>query len=296
MPYYILQISDLHIGGRKRELQTFIKIKDFLLNSYDRPKDKTMLIITGDVTNQPNEDFYVNAKENIDQLVNGGFSVWPIPGNHDLCEDGWWFPKSEKIFEKKYIEGNPLLNGFTNTAYPHVKSDGGHHFFALNSMDRDYPGLHFAKGAIGGRQRNELKKKLKTGRRQGGKNIVFLHHHPFDFDHLISRKFGRIREKLIHGMEQGSMLMELLCEQTDILIFGHEHFQCDFSKSSYGKIYNIPVILSCARTTHKCREHSVAFDGKKDVMTKEKNSGRLGWEITMKDNESIATRTIIFPV
>jgi calcineurin-like phosphoesterase family protein len=260
MPYYILQISDLHIGGRKRELQTFIKIKDFLLNSYDRPKDKTMLIITGDVTNQPNEDFYVNAKENIDQLVNGGFSVWPIPGNHDLCEDGWWFPKSEKIFEKKYIEGNPLLNGFTNTAYPHVKSDGGHHFFALNSMDRDYPGLHFAKGAIGGRQRNELKKKLKTGRRQG------------------------------------SMLMELLCEQTDILIFGHEHFQCDFSKSSYGKIYNIPVILSCARTTHKCREHSVAFDGKKDVMTKEKNSGRLGWEIIIKDNGSIVPKTIVFPV
>lgn len=296
MPYYILQISDLHIGGKKRELKKFTKIKDFLLNSYDRPKETTMIIITGDLTNQPDEGFYASAKENIAQLVNSGFKVWPVPGNHDLSIAGWLLPKNARTFDKNYIEENPFLKGFTNTEYPHVKTDGGYHFFALNSMDRSYPGLHIAKGAVGSRQRDELKKRLKAGRSQGGKNIVFLHHHPFDFDHLIERKLGRAREKLIHGMEQGSILMQLLSEQTDILIFGHEHFHCDFSKSSYSRIYNIPVILSCARTTHKCREHSVSFDNKKDIMTKEVNNGRLGWEITIKDNGTIVPKTFVFPV
>ena len=84
----IIHLSDLHIGNwlefpqKTIEEDNLKKLVKHIKKSY-KGNPKPLILITGDLTHDGESKQYEQAKILLKPLIEAGFIVWPIPGNHD---------------------------------------------------------------------------------------------------------------------------------------------------------------------------------------------------------------------
>lgn len=289
----ILHLSDLHIGANDKTTRNAQLLVNAVLQKFADPKaPKPVVLITGDVVDDGEEEQYMLAGKLIDTLRAAGFTVACVPGNHDY---GWNGCHAEsKRFElfKKY------LVGLRRVTYPDVIEvpEANALIIGLNSMKAEcdfWDGL-LADGELGSRQLSELAQIVASRtvqdqrKNQKLKVIVALHHHPFLYpdDSLFERAY----EWAGHYLKDGDDLMRIIGDTqpvrpgrplrsgaVDAVLFGHEHRHIDFSSrfktENLPGRYGIPVILSCGSSTEG----------------DPKRSGHASWLLTVKNGVLTAT-------
>ena len=261
----ILQISDLHIGEGEEVDKNFDLIVERIIDKGENENDwkgnKPLILITGDIVNDGEEVQFIHARNYLYRLINAGFKLRLIPGNHDYGKNG--NDANEKSFDlyKKYF------SHFHEMEYPlceplnEPSSPNGHFLVGLNSMEI-FTASNFAEGRLGDSQINKVCEFLEThkNRTQNQKMIVCLHHHPFILpdDGL----FRRIGEHVGHRLEDGKDFMEGIKKlNVDMLLFGHEHRHLNFKDTRLAKDYNIRYIISSGKSTEASYEYPVNYNG-----------------------------------
>jgi 3',5'-cyclic AMP phosphodiesterase CpdA len=288
----ILQLSDLHVGKSRSESRNLRQIVKKIVESYS--DSELTILLTGDIVDDGQKKQFKEAKNILKPLSdNPNFNVWPVPGNHDY---GWNGIHAER---QRFEYFKNALYGIENVGYPHVKTDSsGNVFIGLNSMKAEsdfWDGL-LADGELGSRQIHNTSgilnsiDELSASERKKKKVIVHLHHHPFLFPDENWIEEGI--EYIGHWLKDGEALMSVLAGRIDVLLFGHEHHQLNFSGTDLSKDYRIPWILSCGKTTEKSKEYAVNKKG--ETTDKILNTGMLANQIDIDKKGKITTKTITF--
>lgn len=254
----IIHISDTHIGsvesayeGKDCEpvfRETVKKIIDFKNKDQLDPSQigmKYVVVHTGDIVDNANDDKYPVAQEILQGLVDEGFELFIVNGNHDLGSG----TKGDYEFVRKFW--NAFMVRFVKVkdsipTFPVLKLVDNVAFVGLNSMEgefHDNGGSTLADGSLGDLQRDRLEEMLsdlQVRKNQGEIDhiVVCLHHHPFE----TWLNFG-------HALNDRSKLEKIL-EKYDVrvLLFGHKH---EGYKSGNYKKWNIPYCYDGSSTTGK---------------------------------------------
>lgn len=232
----IIHLSDLHLQGRKKERDRAARIVEVIAKHYK----KSVVIITGDITDSAKRGEMLEARKIIDKL---GVTnpVLIVPGNHDyawkgnvLRKDGWknWVKiLGEPVgWSKKRpgwmgVDCEPKGIGGLG-----VWESGKCVYFGIDSGDPEDKVIS-ARGYISKKLADALQSSLK--KHKGKTRIVFLHHHPFT-DGLFTRLNGSDR------------LLKALKGNCELTLFGHEH--------EYGIWWNkggVPLIVSSHKSTDR---------------------------------------------
>ena len=289
MPTKILHLSDLHVGKTEKDDANLVRIVESVNKNEELQTNKPVIVITGDIVDDGEKEQFIRAKAILAPLYNNGFTVLPVPGNHDY---GW---NGNHAQEKRFRYLKDAFFGIENVTYPYIRQINGHAFIGLNSMKAEvgfWDGL-LADGELGKKQIHDtlgVLKKLEN-RKPGQKVILYLHHHPFLFpDDNI---FERIGKKMTCWLKDGEELMRQVSGRVDILLCGHEHRHLNFSGTELSRRYNIPAIFSSGKSTRSdTKEYRVADDGKAgdEIL----NTGLLGRMIEINDDGSVTSDTINF--
>ncbi|MCK5517592.1 MAG: metallophosphoesterase [Desulfobulbaceae bacterium] len=215
-----IQLSDLHIhkGMRESENVCAKKIIAYIINRYDSA-EKPVVLITGDIVDDGKRKQYENAVKILKPLVESGFEVLAVPGNHDHGRFGNIYSKRSRNYFRKYILGQllsvpiatdtsvnysnmfPLKNTVNDVLFIGVDSSIGNFFDELT---------HFASGEVGEVQRDRISGILGKDEYADMKKIIYFHHHPFIRNYTME-------------MDDAKEVMQLLAGNIDICCFGHKH-------------------------------------------------------------------------
>ena len=287
----ILHLTDTHVGKTKDEAKNLKLIRDKIVENYG--DGEMVILVSGDLVDDGQKKQFAKARKIMDPLFsNPNFKVWTVPGNHDYGWNGT-FNQARRF---KYFK-SAFYGPYENVCYPHIKTHNGHIFIGLNSLKAEL-GLTdrlLADGELGSKQLKNLNGVLNQldGRDKNKKVIVHLHHHPFIFPEDIDDPIGNIYEVLAHQLKDGPALMHILSGRVDVIVFGHDHEQLDFSNTKISRQYKIPHILSGGKCTEYQDERRLNDKGKpKEIIHKDALMGRL---IEIDDgNGDIAVETVIF--
>ncbi len=219
----IIHISDLHFPETGK---TALLIEG-LLEYYTDEKVKPIVICTGDIIDSPSKkrDF-LQAKQTLLKLVEGDFSLLLCPGNHDLKFEGigpiiTGLNRFNNYFAELLPKGRNFYGEEDNNLsdFPLVHQFEDHFFIGLNSLE-DEKGVG-ATGELGVKQIGELDLVLKEIRsnNEASKIIVYLHHHPLQFE--FRPEFMKLKDK--------DVFLETI-KGVDVLLFGHLHFNERFAE------------------------------------------------------------------
>lgn len=227
----IIHLSDLHVGYLDCETR-LEGIVTQILKDYS-PTDN-VIIVTGDLVDKADGGNYQKAKQQLDRLSAGGFTVLVVPGNHDYGSGG--------LVSRKHIdEFKQVFFGKQDISYPKldIKVDDNIAFIGLDSMAETFDGADKlgADGELGCRQLARLDEILEQPELRGRKIVVYLHHHPFDESWVMQLKDHKAFERIVEG-------------RVDYVLYGHDHdgykeggfvtwkeagIQCHNASSSTGK-------------------------------------------------------------
>lgn len=301
----IIHLSDLHVGKTDHESANLARIVDWIIREFGDHSNKPVILITGDIAQDGEEDQFLTAKGLLKPLYDRGMVVWPVPGNHDYGTYGI-HAERRRFADFKGVFFSPDVPEFggENISYPYNKKLHGHphHFVALNSMKGElrWSESLWADGELGAKQLQDTLGFLKTVKerdRQKEKVIMFLHHHPFKLPRGVGPTVYDIYEHLFLRLDDGVELMQKIADQVDILLFGHEHHHLDFSGTEVCLKYKIPLILSAGKSTDDSSwsiEHKVREDGDLDKDTVVTPAGLLGRVIEILDDGTINAETVTF--
>lgn len=81
----IVHLSDLHIGknDRRTEIKAAYKLISQISSTYWNEDPKPIIVITGDIVDYGKKKYFDIATKILKPLLNNGFTVLPVPGNHD---------------------------------------------------------------------------------------------------------------------------------------------------------------------------------------------------------------------
>lgn len=209
----IIHLSDLHIGYSDMEERFQVIIKNIIFTK--QPASNYVVVITGDLVERATSNNYEAAKMCVDELRKAGYTVLPVPGNHDYSNLLFAERKNVKRFKKIF---------FNNEQQPYPKLDiigvAGEQiaFMGLDSMAEEihwYDSM-WANGELGagkGQQLERLDNMLKQDNVEACKyKVVYLHHHPFE----------PLYDK--HRLKDAEAFCNLLKNhKIDALLFGHNH-------------------------------------------------------------------------
>ncbi len=203
-----IHLSDLHIHKNKKNKDNLncIKIVDFIINKYTGEeqenkvydnneiydKIKPLILITGDITDDGDEEQYEIAVSILENLTKKGFKILAVPGNHDYGTIGnIYTEKSQSLFQE-YILSNLMNNSEAQNSensmediFPIVNTIKNENskpivFIGIDSVvGNEDELLHFARGEVGKPQRIKLNKEIKNAIALDAKIVVYFHHHPF---------------------------------------------------------------------------------------------------------------------
>ena len=247
-----IQLSDLHIHKKKKlENINCEKIVNQIIKKYDGPKkDKPAVLITGDIVDDGEAKQYNSAVKLLRPLVENGFTVLPVPGNHDYGPCGNIYTEKAQANFQKYIlsdliEYNPA--GETGTTmedlFPMVTTIEDVVFVGLDSVvGKEDAAMHFASGEVGADQRRKLVEILMDPQIVLGKKIVvYFHHHPFY--HAVGLE-----------MDDAKEVLRILANKADFICFGHKHVS---------KVWNaendIGWVLASGKSTEHNAQHNFQF-------------------------------------
>ena len=254
-----IQISDLHIHRRKKiENINCEKLVQFIIGKYSMQSEhKPVILITGDVVDDGEKKQYRSAVSMLKPLVDEGFTVLPVPGNHDYGPCGNFYTEESQAYFQKYMlkeligydpAGDP--ENTLEDLFPMVTPVGDVVFIGLDSVvGKEDAAMHFASGEVGKKQREQLISILTNPDIVFGKKIVvYFHHHPFYRDIGLE-------------MDDAKQVLRILANKANFVCFGHKHQSKALTAES-----NIDWILASGKSTelnpnHKFQFREVLIDG-----------------------------------
>ena len=247
-----IQISDLHIHGKKKlENINCEKIVNHVIEKYGDPgSQKPVILITGDIVDDGKTRQYTSAVRLLRPLVENGFKVLPVPGNHDYGPCGNFYTEESQANFQKYmlldlIEYEPAgVPGITmEDLFPMVTAIDEVVFIGLDSVvGKEDTAMHFASGEVGADQRNKLIDILNDPEIVFGKKIVvYFHHHPFY--HALGLEMADAKE-----------VLRILATKADFVCFGHKHVSKVWNAEN-----NLDWILASGKTTQHNEQHNFQF-------------------------------------
>ena len=235
----IIHLSDLHIG-RGKNLENTQILLNRIDEKYGNEQKKPVILITGDIVDDAQTWQFKEANRLFQHFISKGYQFLLCPGNHDY---GWNGMKSMSENIKKY--GKYLSQDID---FPVIEEIDDCYFIALDSME-DETGIfdsYGAEGEIGKDQINDLNYYIEEFRHHSpnGKIILYLHHHPFYFNHFMRLKDAdKLKEVVrIRSDDEGNTM-----KRVNILLFGHKHVEKQL-KSKESK-YGIDLILASKKST-----------------------------------------------
>jgi len=300
MSIKIIHLSDLHIkkseNGIPEENYNFNHICDEIILKYKNTKNKPLIVITGDIVNSGSLNYFQNAEKYLKKLERTGFTIWPIPGNHDFRIWGWIKNTNSHKYFKEYILTKSALANVKKMSYPQIYSPAkGIYMIGLNSSNSIANIFMIARGYLAIFQRMSLSKQLKQIHLDDPKPfiIVFLHHHPFIFPDDRKHIFAFLWEFFAHRLLADFALRRILKNKVNIILFGHDHFHLDFSKTIIAKKFKVEHLLSCTQSTLINPCYDMNYDGTTNTNALRKK-GFLGWEIEIANGKVKAINILKF--
>lgn len=215
-----IHLSDLHIHGsmQKDDNINAKKVVNFIINRYANEK-KPVILITGDIVDDGKKRQYKNTIKILGPLLDNGFKILAVPGNHDHGKFGNIFQVKSRNYFRHFILGE-LQNRSSATDQTKSYTD----LFPLEDVIEDvlFVGLdssignfndeltHFASGEVGRKQREKTYNILKDPKYSDKKKVIYFHHHPFIRGYTME-------------MDDAKEVMQLIAGNIDICCFGHKH-------------------------------------------------------------------------
>ena len=228
----IVHLSDLHIGHRDcgKKFRTIADNIAFLL----QPAENYIIIITGDIQDNANEPSHgEEALKTLGRLEAEGYTILPVPGNHDYGTGSMGDPEFVPLFKERFYGNREVI-------YPKLDIIGEVAFIGLDSTAEElsWHDRILSEGELGDEQLKRLRVLLDGPVVAERKKVLYMHHHPFDF------KIGR-------QLRDSDNLRRVIENRVDMLLFGHYHR----SRTTAGKIYHgvwgIPRCYNAGSSTHK---------------------------------------------
>jgi len=252
-----VQLSDLHIHGsnKKTDNVNTQNIVSYIGERYSgfKKKDKPVVLITGDITDDGKKNQYKNAVKLIQPLVDGGFKVLACPGNHDYGLAGNIYTEKSQQLYQDYILGDLLgikkagrSDVKMEDIYPTVDKINGFLFVGVDSVvGNEDELLHFASGEVGDAQRKKLAAILTDPVHSDKQKVVYFHHHPF---------YRNILKKIVLELDDAKEVMRILGGRVDVLCFGHKHVS-DVWPAEHG----IDWIMASGKSTERNDRYKFQF-------------------------------------
>ncbi len=214
----ILHVSDLHFSGHPHDNQEPIALLAKVQEYAEARPGSYYLLVTGDTTNNGNDDEYANAEAAL-RPFRGHLLV--APGNHDFGTLGnVYLPECALAFDR-WAASLGVTHAYStkSAVLDHLCDESGTRVAAIglvsNVMAEDLAGAIagrvFARGEIGKAQLAQLKNHVKTLEPNTSK-LVYLHHRP-----LECRGFGWF----LALSDYKALLAVLDKESIDAVAFGH---------------------------------------------------------------------------
>lgn len=226
----IIHMSDLHIGYDDLGDRFRTIVRNLKAEKRDNPEGY-VLVITGDLVDNANQERYDEVKTGLDSLKTFGFKhILVVPGNHDYGTGSHGDKKFVRLFKQTFFD--------KQVPYPKLDiigdSDGEIAFIGLDSMAEE---LHwydelFAEGELGITQLQSLKDLLHSDEvKSCCFRAIYLHHHPFDAFPLHQLKDSESLEDTLKDTIKSGISI-------DALLYGHNHL---------GKVHNGSWNMSISR-------------------------------------------------
>lgn len=230
----ILHLSDLHLGAKfsAERMQKLVHAIFARFADGARP----VIVITGDLVNNPWGSNYQRAADYLDTLRQGGFPVLVIPGNHDYGAGFFNWPPFEKKFREMFLPkpGN---------GYPCVDILGSTAFIGLDTSAAE---LHWwdlwgPNGEIGKGQLGKLATLLEQDSiRHARHRVLYMHHHPNDSGSFMGLKDWQALHQLI---DKPGLFSAVL--------FGHRHLVAPAGKAVLQSLQYIPRVYDAGASLQK---------------------------------------------
>jgi DNA repair exonuclease SbcCD nuclease subunit len=198
-----------------------------------QPPTDFVILITGDIVENANRA--ANAAEALAAIVRletAGFKVLVIPGNHDYGTGSLANKRHVSLFKKKFY-------GDVTISYPKLDIIEDIAFIGLDSTAEEIHWLDriLAEGELGKKQRDRLKAIIDDPAISDCRKVIYLHHHPFDFEP------GR-------QLKDRKSLKPIIENKADAILFGHYHHSYNFETILHGT-WGIPRCYNAGSATHK---------------------------------------------
>lgn len=227
----IIHLSDIH-AGHDDCTGSFSQIADNIA-FLKQPAENYIILISGDIADNANKPSFVSgALAVIKKMKDYGYTVLVVPGNHDYGTGSLANKKFVKQFKKKFYDD-------ITVTYPKLDIIDGVAFIGLDSTAEE---LHWhdklmAEGELGKDQLERLKAILDLPELSQLKKVIYLHHHPFDFELGRQLKDRKKLKKIIEG-------------KVDAILFGHYHHTHSAGKIFHGA-WGINRCYNAGSATHK---------------------------------------------
>ncbi|MGB9180234.1 MAG: metallophosphoesterase [Pyrinomonadaceae bacterium] len=283
----LAHISDLHFPHWRDS--TLQNLKDYL-----KRKRPLLILVTGDLTDNPFPWQQRRLKHRLDELVEScrdGAARQPhlvvVPGNHDYAVLGNW---------------NFGLSPLPRTTFRHIFRDYRRRFIEITAGDltiyvfcfNSNPYIaRWAKGAISRRQLKWFEKKTHALRNankekfESAYKIAILHHHPLPIP------FSEELEKFLILKNAGELLRLLAQCKINLVLHGHKHESVISSVNmgtSYGATRKLFVVAS--GTTLK------RGDGKNTcnlITIRHRGQAEVTPAVAQPDEEFLDKETVLLP-
>jgi 3',5'-cyclic AMP phosphodiesterase CpdA len=244
----LLHLSDLHFGKSEAVTARAQRALREVRRRWQAVEQKPLLVITGDITDDGLDEQCDLARREFDQMVDEGYSVLALPGNHDYGSIG---TLADPARFRGFCE---CIHGCSVVEFPVRRDHKNLIILGLDSMQAESGPIDgwLADGELGAAQRNRLDAQLtvlQDERREGKRVLVALHHHPFVVP--VYNSFHLLWDWLGHSLKDGRALRRLLAGRIDGLLFGHEHRHRDFSRPPLPLTdkLDIPIILAAGSSS-----------------------------------------------
>jgi len=248
--FCIAHLSDLHCNGSSEWKNSF----DYIVEALKK-KGPNLIVITGDLVNNPFDSNFIVVKDSIKRLYNDiKCPIISVPGNHDYSFFGNCFfnLQTRKKLYKEYEQYFSLPDS-PDVIAKKIFLD---HNISLFNIDSNSSNLIFGF-AIGKVESplttlNNIKMCLKSthGCKEKYNNsikIAILHHHPLP---LPSKNLDKISDNLIF-LRNAHEFLDACCEVgIDVILHGHKHIS-GLSKYQIYNADNSSTAVSACGTSNK---------------------------------------------
>ena len=227
-----IHLSDLHFHGDPNENVQVTNMLTHIRVNYPAH----YLIITGDITDDGDEQQYEQVYQALKPFCENQRRVFICPGNHDFGAKGnlYSLERAEKF---DAMLSKPLKQGGTfagdNMPVVNVLKENGVNvmLIALDTNLETPETFDAACGKVGETQLKALDAILSEKSGLGYTRILFFHHHPF------------IHLNPFMILKDAHELMGTVYERVDVVMFGHKH-----KSKLWDDIHGIRYVIAAGST------------------------------------------------